>query len=236
MHEFSVADAFRPAPAAVLGLPLEPYSIGHELLLLRRRNAFLTLSAYDFAALEFWKQLHAIHELIWICSDPYSARDRFEQPSWFAVGLRWNEWKRRRWVKRQKHLLPEDYALAEADVRNYLNEAHPIIPTPGKHAIDVLYPEDNSKGRAFGQPLLISLYHFVIDLPAQERPACAWDYPFARAMWLFFGKLESNGAFRIENFDERDEQSVMDELNEERANRKSEASDKPAAPAEGGVE
>lgn len=237
MHEFSVADAFRPNPTSVLGLPLEPYSIGHELILLRRRNAFLTLSEAEFSLLDFWQQLHAIREAVWLCSDSYGARERFERPSWFMLGMRWNERKRRMWVCCQKELLPEDYALAVADFRNYLVEAHPRIPSPGKFAIEVLYPDDaESRGRSYGQPMVLSLYHFVIGLPAKERPKCAWDFPYAKAMWLYFSKLESGGAFRIENFEERDEQSVMDEVESERRTKKSEAiSHKPEPVKESGL-
>jgi hypothetical protein len=210
VHELSVADVFRPTPVTVLNLPLAEYSIGHELLLLRRRNALALLSPEEFSKLDFALQIHAVREAVWICSDPFSVRDRFEQPARFMWGFRWNEWKRRRWVNRQRHLLPHDYALAAVDFRNYLEAAHPQIPTPGKHACDVLYPEDEKSGRRFGQPMILSFYQMVIDMPESERPVCAWDFPYARATWIFFAQLETAGSFRIENFEERDEQSVMD--------------------------
>jgi hypothetical protein len=222
MHELAFADAARPTPVVVLNLPLAEYSIGHELLLLRRGNALLTLSVEEFSTLDFALQIHAIREAIWLCSDPFSVRDKCERAGWFMWRFRWNEWKRRRWVKRLKHLLPEDYALAAMEFRNYLEAAHPRIPVPGRHALDVLYPDDESKGRAFGQPLIVSLYQFVLNMPSEERPRCAWDFPFALAMWLFFSQMETQGNYRIENFEERDEQSVMDKVKEDRAARKPE--------------
>jgi hypothetical protein len=224
MHELAFADAARPTPVVVLNLPLSEYSVGHELLLFSRQNALMLLPKEEFSSLDFDKQIFAIREAVWICSDPFSVRERFERPARIMWGLRWNEWKRRRWVNRLKNLLPMDYALAAAEFRNYLSSGHPAIPVPGKHAVDVLYPDDgDSKGRAFGQPLMLSLYHFVLSLPKTDRPKCAWDYPMAKATWLFFSRMESQGNYRIENFEEREEQSVMDELRAERESRKREA-------------
>lgn len=211
-HELAFADVVRPTPVVVLKLPLAEYSLGHELLLLRRRNALVILPEREFSKLDYWEQLHAIREAVWLCSDPFSERDQFERPKGFMLGFRWNEWKRRRWVKGLKKFLPMEYALASADFRNYLAASRPNIPTAGKHACDALYPDDGAaRGRSFGQPLVLSLYHFVITLPTAERPKCAWDFPFARAMWLFFAKLEAEGNYRIENFEEREEQAVYDE-------------------------
>lgn len=224
MHELSFADAARPSPVVVLNLPLADYSLGHELLLFRRRNALALLPAEEFAALPFDQQIFSIREAVWLCSDAFSVRDRIEQPSVFMLGFRWSEWKRRRWVKRLKDLLPEDYALAAAEFRNYLAEAHPKIPTPGEFAMEVLYPDETGKGRAFGQPLVVSLYQYVITLPSSERPDCAWDFPMAKAMWLFYAHMEMQGNYRIENWEERDEQSVMDEAREQGRSQKSEDS------------
>lgn len=227
MHELSFADAVRPAPTVILNLPLAEYSIGHELLLFRRRNALALLVPEEFSKLDIEAQIYAIREAIWLCSDPFSVRDRIESPSVWMLGFRWNEWKRKRWVKRLKNMLPHDYALAAAEFRIYLQEAHPRVPVPGKHAMDVLYPEEaESKGRSFGQPLIVSLYNFVRTLPNSERPRCAWDFPMAKATWLFFSELEAHGQHRIENWEERDEQSVMDEIKAERAKK----------PAMGGAE
>lgn len=221
MHELSFADAARQTPAVVLNLPLAEYSIGHELLLLRARNALVVSSPEEFSKLDFVMQLHAIREAVWICSDPFSVREKFERPAFINWRFRWNEWKRKRWVKwlDNSNLLPMDYALAVAEFRNYLASAHPHIPGPGPHAVDVLYPDEQAKGRGMGQPMVLSLYHFVITLPKEERPKCAWDFPYGMATWLFFSKMESLGNYRIENFEERDEQSVMDEAKASRGNK-----------------
>lgn len=216
MHELLVADAFRPGPVCILNLPMAEYSLGHELMLLRRRNALLVLTGQEFSALDYWKQIFSIREAAWLCSDPFSERERCERVAPFMWRFRWNEWKRKRWVNRLSSLQPEDYAVAEAELRNYLRSARPHIPTAGKHAVAALYgDEPSSRGRCFGQPLVLSLYNFVITLPATERPANAWDFPFARAMWLMYARLESDGAFRMENAEEREEQSVYDEAERE---------------------
>jgi hypothetical protein len=232
MHELAYADAARPTPAVVLNLPMAEYSIGHELLLFHRRNSLALLSPEEFSALDFTLQLHAIREAAWICSDPFSTRERFERPARVMWRFRWNEWKRRRWVNGLSKLLPQDYALAAAEFRNYLEAAHPRVPSPGKHAVDVLYGDEERSGRHLGQPMILSLYQMVLSLPATERSVCAWDYPYARATWMFFAQMESAGNYRIENFEERDEQAVMDEARRDaKARSKSEVAEEPAAPA-----
>jgi hypothetical protein len=170
VHELSAADALRPSPVCILDLPLAEYSIGHELLLFRRRNALAILSPEEFSKLDFSAQIYAIREAIWICSDSFSARDRFERPARIMWGFRWNEWKRKRWAKRLKHLLPDDYALAAAEVRNYLAASQSFPPMPTPHSVSVLYPNDGEEtGRGFGQPLFLTLYHFVSALPKAVR-------------------------------------------------------------------
>lgn len=211
MHDLSVADALRPPSVVVLNLPLAEYSIGHELLLLARRNALLLLPLDEFIALDFWRQIFAIREAVWICSDRFSAWDRINRQSGIMWRFRWSEWKRQRWVRRLNSLLPADYALALAEFRNYLIAARPNVPSAGRHAVRVLYGDEENSNRSMGQPLILSLYRFALTLPREERPKCAWDYPFARALWMFFSQLEAEGSFRIENDREREEQAVYDE-------------------------
>jgi len=209
---------------------LTGYSLGHEVLLFRRRNALLVSSPAEFSRLETWQKIHALREAIWICADTYSARDRFERPSIFAFGFRWNEFKRRRWIARLKNFLPEDYALAEAEFRNYIAAAHAFPPTPSSHAASVLYEKDgDAGGRAFGQPLALTLYQFVLTLPPSERPRCAWDFDFARAVWLYFGHAELEGGYRIENWKERQVQVERDQFEREIAEEKAAAVNAPIA-------
>lgn len=202
MHELAFADAARPTPVVVLNIPLKEFSLGHALLLFRRRNPLALLSQTDFAALPLWQQIAAIKEMAWVCSDAYSERDAFERPGAFCLAFRWNEWKRRRWAAQLKHLQVSDYELAEAELRNYLAEAQAMPPMPGKFASLVLGYRKDPPGRQFGQPLLLTLYLFVLTLPASARPLDAWDFPFALAIWLFYAECESKGAFKIENYRE----------------------------------
>ncbi len=81
MHELAFADAARPSPVVILNLLLCEYSIGHELLLFRRRNALVISSPEEFSKLDFWEQVFYIREALWICSDPFSKRDAFERPA-----------------------------------------------------------------------------------------------------------------------------------------------------------
>ena len=226
MHELSAADALRPSPVCILDLPLAEYSLGHELLLFRRRNALAVLSSEEFSKLDFSAQIYAIREAVWLCSDSFSARDRFERPARIMWGFRWNEWKRKRWVKRLANLLPEDYALAAAEFRNYMAASQRFPPMPTPHAVSVLYPNDNEEsGRGFGQPLFLTLYHFVSALPKSVLldngpTGSVWDFPYARAIWLYTTKCEMEGAFRIENAKERQVQEEKDQFLKEIAEEK----------------
>ena len=239
-HELAFADAARPTPVVVLNLLLAEYSLGHELLLFRRRNALLLASPAEFSALELWQQLHAIREAVWVCSDPASVRMRFEQPSAFMLRHRLNEFNRRRWVRSLRRMLPDDYALAAAEFRNYLAAAHSFPTCPSQHATDVLYSEEkDAAGRVFGQPFTLTLYQFVYQLPVSERPACAWDFSFANATWQYFAHCEAQGNFRIENQKEAQIQAEKDRFESEIAAEKlaeaAQAKAEAAAPVSAGL-
>lgn len=227
-HELAFADAARPSPVVVLNLLLADYSIGHELLLYRRRNALLVTSAADFSKLELWEQIYAIREAVWLCGQPFSFWQRIERPERIMWAFRKNLRQKAKWLKLQGGMMPDDYALAVAEFRNYLaaGQAWPVSPT--KHAIDVLYPDErDNTGRTFGQPFMLTLYNFVCKLPAGERPACAWDFSYARASWLYFAACEIEGAYRIENAKERQVQDEKDQFEREIAEEKKLESRKP---------
>lgn len=200
MNLLAYADAARPTPVSVLKLPLSRYSLGHELLLFRRRNALLVTDQADFSLLPQETQMSALREAIWICSDSFSVRDRFERPSLFQLRMRLNLLCRRIWVHKLRRLDMDDYALAHIDLRNYLAQSRDFPPEPGKFARQVLgYDKEENTGRSLGQPLVLTLYAFVLSLPADVRGHCAWDFPYAQALWLYLAKCESEGSYRIEN-------------------------------------
>lgn len=218
MHDTLVADALRPAPVCVLNLPLVEYSLGHEVQLLRRRNALLLSSPAEFSLLPLEQQIFAIREAVWLCSEPASNRDRIERPGVLCLAYRWNAFKRSLWQRGIRRFTADDYALACAEFRNYLAAGRPFPPTPSAHAVSVLYEnEKDANGRSFGQPIVLTLFQFVVRerLHAEARLRSAWDYPFASASWLYFASAESDGAYRIENPKERQVQAERDQFERE---------------------
>ena len=206
MHELAFADAVRPTPVVVLNLPLLDYSIGHELLLLQRRNALLLLSPGQFSTLEFRQQAAAIREIVWICSDKFSERDRFER-TFFR--LRWSELKCKIWLRRLKKLLLHDYALAEADLRNYLDAGRRLPPVAETEATEIANGEEpgSNSGRNLGAPFILSLHVFVASV---IRPNInPLDYSYSLAAWQYFASLENEGRIRIENWKEAEVKQEM---------------------------
>ena len=51
MSSIVFADALRPSPVRILRLPMRPYSLGHELILLQQRNPLLFLTPDEFGKL-----------------------------------------------------------------------------------------------------------------------------------------------------------------------------------------
>ncbi len=213
MHELAFADATRPTPVSVLKLPLRTFTLGHELLLLRQRNAFMLLPESDFNALLWpWQRLQ-LQRAVLVC---YRDWEGNQKPERFLK--LWN------WFTRNA-----DLRVAIADFRNYLAEHRQLLPSLSS---DV--PEDAEAyqianrgeeiggGRSLGAPMLAQLVNF-----AQERRLgtelgfqTLWDVPYALAGNLYFTDLERNGQMHIENFREREEREAMAKHRADVANEK----------------
>ncbi len=68
MHELEFADAALPEPIRCLLLPLAPYCLRHELILLRKRSPFLCLTQIQFDALDRTPQIHALVFAVMVCA------------------------------------------------------------------------------------------------------------------------------------------------------------------------
>lgn len=66
MHELAFSDAVKPGRSIILRLVMRPYSVGHEILLLNKRNAFL-MKGFDELPLE--NKVFALSEAALICRD-----------------------------------------------------------------------------------------------------------------------------------------------------------------------
>ena len=191
------------------------YSLGHEVLLHRRRNALLTVSHAVFSKLEFWRQIHALREAVWICRQPHSYWDRIERPARFMWRYRLDMRRNKKWARSLAGLTFDDYALAVAEFRNYFNEAHTILPGPEDRAAEVCAdaggytPRSEMRGRLFGAPLVARLIDFGLqeELAAKLGFKTVFDVPFGAALNLYAVRMESSGGLWIENIEEREEKA-----------------------------
>jgi hypothetical protein len=197
MHETAFADAARPTRAACLRLPLLPYSLGHECLLLQERNPLLCIPEADFQKLPLEQQIFAIKRAALICSKNWAENHRPE---------RWlNLWG---WLTRKS-----DYPLAIADFRAHLRYGRALLPLPDKESDEIANGEEDAPGRENGAPLLAQLYLFAV----KNRLASSgevWDCGYALTAALYFTQLEDDGRLRIQN---RKEWEIEHEMAEHRA-------------------
>lgn len=188
MHDEAFADATRPTPACVLCLPLLDYSIGHEVLLLRRRNPIVLLSPAHFFDLSDQEQARAIMEAVWICANTW--RENRRQPfAWLKIRI-WG-WKIRN----------ANFSLAIAEFRNYLDAGRTLPP---------LLPCDDNQGRLCGAPFLARLIQYLVRHMKKTEEE-AMDYPFGQAQFHYFTHAENEGALRIKNADEVDFENYCEE-------------------------
>ena len=197
MHEYIFTDAAIPTPVECLNVPLAPYSVRHEMILLRHRSPFLCQSEAEFNALTHPEQVFAIMLAVQTCADVSAFR--FPLSRWL--------WRR--------FLQPQDYPLAIAEFRNYLSAGRALLPTlsPGvKEDADAYEIANNGEkmttGRALGAPLLAQLINYGI---REFRLSYddVLDTPLAHLANLYFTHLESNGCMSIENGAEADARAQM---------------------------
>src|ERR1700739_3495079 len=95
MHELPFADAVRPAAVSVLKLLMLNYSVGHEIILLSRRNPLVCLSAEEFIKLPGEDQRTAIIFAADCCCQNWSEyHGQYSAEDKIAVDQKWAEWRK----------------------------------------------------------------------------------------------------------------------------------------------
>ena len=176
-----------------LGLPLAPYTLRHELVLLRQRSPFLCMSEAEFNELPKSQQVFALTLAAQLCAS--------RKPGWF--------WKHR----------DHDYALGVAEFWNYLREGRRLLPVlsstkpEDKDAYEMANDgEKMSAGRPLGSPLLAQLIHYCMSKDGLGLDyESALDSPFAHVANMYFSHLESAGSLYIENHKEAEVKAEMAE-------------------------
>lgn len=195
MHELTFADAARPTPVVCLRLRLHTYTLGHETLLLKERNAVFVCQNEQFSQIPIEQQIFAIKRFVLICSQTWE--ENHARQKWL------NLWG---WLTRKA-----DYSVELAEIRNYLAAAHEIFPAPSSEA-DEIENGKPEKGRALGSPYLAQLVNFASTRLNVFGVTNVFNVPFALCGALYFSKLEADGTYRIENAKEYETRSKLDAI------------------------
>jgi hypothetical protein len=177
MHERAFAKSLVPRRRRVLGLPLLPFTIGHELWLTARGNPLVT-DSWKFTPAE---GRAALSEAVLVCANRWSELGAWNSGLLNRLGLAV-------WLARMRRVELEPELLK---FRDYLDEAYEPVPTMSLHTAE-LSPHEA------GAPAPLRLLQFLTrDCRLGEIDAL--DYPLAAARWRFCAWQESNGVFRIKN-------------------------------------
>ncbi len=174
MHEAAYAQAALPAPARVLGLNLKPYSLGHELLLIRENNPLSTVSG----VVNTGDLIDALPAAAMFCHQNFTQNlamngDRF-------IGLKLWLWNKRLGRFNGLSELAKFIEYRRAGTLSLPDEAASSQPS-----------------RPPGAPFLLSLHQFIRRYTATD--AEAWDYPYGHAQLRFAAWLESEGRMKVKN-------------------------------------
>lgn len=182
MHDLALADAARPTPARILKLRMEPYSIGHELLLIQQRNPII-LSDSEFAAIHLEDKISSVMDAALICSRNWNQN---QSPAiWTRYGLK---------LIHGQDVLAE--VVAFRDYRAVGSSFPKVMPS-----------DDPGSTCVLGGPFLARL---IMAVASVWQPVM--DCPLSFAQHLFFAESERRGECRIEGFVENLVQKQVDEM------------------------
>lgn len=180
MHEAALAQAALPAPTVVLGLLLRPYSLGHELFLIREGNCVGNAVASIGGKPP---EMRDLVEAVLICCQTFAEAKAMNR-DWFF------ELKMKLWGRRLKKV---DVAVELGKFRAYLDQGSlefPIsrMPRPGVR----------TSGRMAGAPFLLRLHQFLVTRLGLNE-AAAWDYPYGLAKMQWSAYWEAEGGLDLYN-------------------------------------
>jgi hypothetical protein len=195
MHEAALAGAALPAPSVVLGLLMRPYSLGHELFLLREGNPFLNWTARSTRVPGPDKLLEACL----ICSNSWAENQRMPFDRLLRFKLWIIGWRNRK----------ASWPLEMLKFSAYRQAGSLELPP-----YDVLDPE-REPARTPGSPFLLRLNAWIMaHLGLSEEEA--WDYPYGLAKMRWESFWEQEGGFKVTNEDEGEFDAWVEEQERER--------------------
>lgn len=173
MHEAAFAQAAQPALVSVLGMELRPYSLGHELFLIRECNPIAA-----GAALVTRAQLAAA---VLICCQNVAETQAMNRDPF--IGVKLALW---RWRTRRRELVSE---LAAFEAYRVAGSAEFKCNEPRANGGKIRYP---------GAPFLLRVFQFLV-IHLRKSEAEAWDYPLGLAKMQWAAYWEGQGGLEIYN-------------------------------------
>lgn len=169
----------------ILRLPMRPYALGHELILLQQRNPLLFLTPDEFVKLPIEQRIASIMGAAIVCSLTWNKNQRK------ISGLRFWGWLNRN----------SDWPAAVSLFREY-RSAGSTHPKLTEKEIDEIENGKND-GRMLGGDLMTRLTNYCVDRYQRFGFQTPFDFPFGLALHLYFTDLEIEGRIHIENESEK---------------------------------
>lgn len=179
MYEKLLAQAVLPAPVQVLGLAMRPYSVGHELWLIRQDNPLATFSAGRGT-------VTAAHlfEAALICEHTQEQNLRLNS-SLYEL------YKIKRWSKRAAVKFNAFTELKKFQAYRDAGSLELPCQLPAQSS-------DSGPSRFLGAPFLLRL-HLFLTTQCRMNDSEAWDSPFGFAKIRHAAWLEENRRLEIKN-------------------------------------
>lgn len=176
MHEAALAQAALPAPVQILGLALRPYSLGHELFLIREANPLAVSIAGRIGDIK----RPDLATAALICCGTWH-ENRALHRDWL-MSLKLAIWKFRPVVRNglKENFGREVEAFREYQQSGCLEFRHSELIRPGMKTT-----------RIPGAPFLLRLHQFLMTRLGLPESA-AWDYPLglAKMRWQTYWEEE----------------------------------------------
>lgn len=187
MHEPLLAEAALPAPTVVLGLLMRPYSLGHELFLLREENPLVTEPTKANAG-------HLL-QAVWVCASTWDEAKRTPYDWLAGLKLKLLAWRNRG---------------ANIETQTLLWLAYRYKGTAEFPLSEIASP-DKQSGRLPGAPFLLRLHMFAMEHLRLSESA-AWDYPYGLAKMRWACYWEQQGGLDIYNDNEAEHDRFVREM------------------------
>lgn len=184
MHEAALAQAALPQPTYVLGLRMRPYSIGHELWLIRRGNILLSGG--------FTKR--DVYDAALACSETWEGIKKLSEDK--LLLLKCVLW---RWKTRNVNF--EEHAKAFIQYRALGSICFEV---------DSSLSKGFEYGRQPGAPFLLRLASLLVT-KHQETWLTVFDFPLGLAQMIYQTHLENDGAMKVWNKHDDDFRKYVEE-------------------------